>query len=160
VILGAFVFELYPVSQKWWWYYGDGQPLNVNGLAAYWSFCADAAVTCGAAIIYLLRRNGYLKDRFSFLMMFLPAVLTPMLHMAVVWPVHSALSSSTNLWITTPAALVTIVLACTMTVLVGHIATKQSMADKYSRSQAEGQIPAPETPDDGLGQPAMTASGI
>jgi len=132
-VSGAALFELYPVHRKWWWYFGDGQPVSILGYPVYWAFCAEAAVTGGAAIIYLLRRNGYLPERRSWLMMLLPASLTPMIHMAIVWPAHTAISSSTDLWVTTPAALATIVLACIMIALIGHIATKQSMADKAKR---------------------------
>jgi len=143
-VVAAALFELYPVSRKWWWYFGDGQPVSVLGYPAYWAFCAEAAVSGGAAIIYLLRRNGYLTNRRSWLMMFLPASLTPMIHMAIVWPAHTAISNSTNLWATTPAALLTIVLACTMIALIGRIATKQSMADKLKRDAApDTPVPTP-----------------
>ena len=139
---GAAVFELYPVSQKWWWYYGEGHPLTVLDYPLYWAACADAAVMGGAAVIYMLRRNGFLPERYSFLMMALPACLTPMIHMAVVWPVHVAVSNSTNALLNTGPALVTVALAFTMSLLIGKVATEQSMSDKAARAAGQKHLPA------------------
>jgi hypothetical protein len=63
-------------------------------------------------------------------------------HMAVVFPAHTALSSSTNLWITTPAAILTIALALGALALIGRIATTISMKDKAANAHMTSTAPA------------------
>jgi hypothetical protein len=121
----AYVFELYPVNAKWWWYYGDGQPLAFMGLPAYWSFAAMNAVMGSAAIAFLMRKYVF-KGKNEFLLVFVVPLSVVGLHMPAIYPVHMALSTTTNIIYTTIGAIVSILISTCLLVAVGKIATARS----------------------------------
>ena len=124
----AFVFELYPVSQRWWYYYGDGQPLSILGLPMWWSFAATMAVTCSTAITYLIVYR-VLQGRHLWSIMLVMPLSVVGLHMFVSFPVVMALGSSTSLLVTTPAALITMALSLAVLWVVGRLVCIQ---EEYS----------------------------
>ncbi|MEQ9450555.1 MAG: hypothetical protein RJQ07_03130 [Pseudomonadales bacterium] len=116
----AFVFELYPVSQRWWYYYGEGQPLSILGLPMWWSFAATMAVTCSSALS-LVVVDRFMQGRHSWSIMLVMPLSVVGLHMFVSFPVVTALSSSTSLLVTTPAALITMALSVAMLWAFGRV---------------------------------------
>ena len=130
----AFVFELYPVHARWWFYYGDGQPLAILGLPLYWSFCAVMAVMCTSAASFLIVKH-FVGERRSWVTIFTLPLGVVGFHMAVVFPVHTTISSTTNLAVTTIGALATIALALSMLALMGQIVIRVQAATKSSSNE-------------------------
>ena len=109
-ILSAWLFELYPVHAKWWYYYGKGQPLMVLGLPMWWGPAAVLAVIGSASLTFTIRRH-VLGDRHSWFMLFALPLGIISVHLSASFPVFVALSSTENAGITNAAALFTIILA-------------------------------------------------
>lgn len=135
-VLGAFLFELYPVNNGWWYYYGEAQPLMVANYPIWWAFCAPMAVL-GAAIGTFFLRKYVVGERNSWTLMLAFPCLVAGLHMTSAFPVFIALSSSINLAVTTAAALLTIALALANFGLLGRLAVAFS-GFPVARSQRVG----------------------
>lgn len=149
----AFIFELYPVHARWWFYYGDGQPLAILGLPLYWSFCAVMAVMCTSAASFLIVKY-FVGVRRSWVTLFTLPLGVVGFHMSVVFPVHVAISSTTNMLVTSIGAVVSIALALSMLALMGQIVVRvqaraASPADEPGDSRVSARAamdrPAPST---------------
>jgi hypothetical protein len=117
-ILLAWLFELYPVHAHWWYYYGEGQPLELLGLPLWWGPVAVLAVLGASGLTFVIRHR-VLQDRHTWLLM--PAIPLAVIstHMTASFPTFVALSSTDKTAITSSAALLTIAVALAMIHLIG-----------------------------------------
>jgi hypothetical protein len=118
----AFVFELIPVNAKLWIYWGNAQPLVIWSLPAWWAFCNTAAVSISAACLFLFRKYA-LGDRhtWAFVLMLPLGVIGA--HMIVTYPAITAISSSTDIVVTTVGAVGAIVLSGLVVFVFGKLLT-------------------------------------
>jgi hypothetical protein len=109
---GAALFEWTPLHRRWFTYYGSAQPLQFGGFPPAWWWFVDALSVFGVAVmIVLLRRHGVLTDRTAVLVVPLIPVTLFAVHGSAAMPAFAAMSSTTNIAVTTVCSLGSIGLA-------------------------------------------------
>jgi hypothetical protein len=122
----AWIFELYPVHAKWWYYYGEGQPLALHGLPMWWGPAAMLAVMGAAALTFVIRRD-ILRSRHAWFLVFAIPLGVVSIHMTSSFPVLVALSSTENPLITNAAAIFSVAMAFAMLHLIGLFVTRSNL---------------------------------
>jgi hypothetical protein len=122
------LFELYPLHQRWWVYYGANQPLPIGGFPLYWAFVNSMTLMSMAALNHLLLKN-FLGAKHTWVLVFSIPVSLICVHMPVVFPAQSALNSTWSLVVTIPASLATIALSLALLQLLGRLVARTGQAE-------------------------------
>jgi hypothetical protein len=140
----AAAFEPIPVgAMKWWFYYGDNQPLRFFGIPIWWFF-VNALAVVGVAVIFAVVRKHVLTADWQSLA-FVPAALFVCggLHISAGIPVYAAIGSGLSSAFTIPLSLVSCGLAVTwMYLLARLVATRTPIPNVTGADRSVRQVPA------------------
>ncbi|MEQ8743619.1 hypothetical protein [Parasphingorhabdus sp.] len=118
----AILFELYPVNNGWWFYYGEGQPLTIMNYPIWWAFPACLATLGTGAVIFIVRRYVLRGNDWCTIVLF-PCILIG-LHMSMAFPAFITLPTSTELRFTVPAAAATITISLLVYGIIGTLLSR------------------------------------
>ncbi|HQR04096.1 MAG: hypothetical protein JSR19_09585 [Proteobacteria bacterium] len=117
-ILVSFVFELSPVHDGLWLYYGE-QPLRIWGMPLWW-YVANPTAMIGSASLAVLATRGLAGWKRWPLILIVP-VLGVGIHTGVAAPVYVAMNSGASPWLGAAATAVTLAFGLVIVWMCGRL---------------------------------------